>query len=94
MTTMKAPSSQGRLAAKFHNDWGHGPRVVSVEKGSQTAKSGLMPDDIITKVDGKPTDTKSKMDAALSGKRAGNPVSVVVQRNGKNTAFNVTLDPA
>ncbi|MFC5188084.1 PDZ domain-containing protein [Actinomadura harenae] len=94
MSTMKAPTTHGRIAAKYHNDWGKGPRVMSVEQGSKTAKSGLMVDDIIMKIDGKPCKTKAEMDAALADKRAGNPVSVVVDRDGRNTAFNVTLDPA
>ncbi|WP_170026538.1 PDZ domain-containing protein [Actinomadura oligospora] len=94
MPTMKAPATHGRIAAKYHNDWGKGPRVMSVEKGSKTARSGLRVNDIIMKIDGRPCKTKAEMDAALSDKRAGNPVSVVVNRDGHNTAFNVTLDPA
>ncbi|CAL9313468.1 PDZ domain-containing protein [Streptomyces sp. SudanB182_2057] len=87
-------ATPGRIAAKYHQDFGHGLKVESVEKGSNTAKSGLLVGDIIIKVDGKPTALKKEETAALVGKLAGNPVSLVVKRDGHQTAFNVILDPA
>ncbi|MFJ8645911.1 PDZ domain-containing protein [Streptomyces sp. NPDC093546] len=86
-------AKQGRIAAKYHQDFGQGLKVESVESGSSTAKSGLMVGDVIIKVDGKPTALKKEETAALQGKLAGNPVSLVVKRDGHQTSFNVILDP-
>ncbi|GAA4600920.1 hypothetical protein GCM10023195_01670 [Actinoallomurus liliacearum] len=73
---------------------GGGVKVNYVEPGSKAEMSGILPNDVITTLNGQPTPTVSAFHEILAGKRAGQTVPVVINRNGATMALQLTLDGA
>ncbi|WP_433337865.1 PDZ domain-containing protein [Spirillospora sp. CA-294931] len=84
--------TQGRIAAKYHQTFGRGLKVLSVEPGSSTAASGLKKDDMIVEADGTTVKYKKDLLAALKGKKPGTEVPVTVIRDGDKKTLKVNLD--
>lgn len=68
---------------------GHG--VVSVEAGSPAADAGLLEGDVITAINGETIDADQTLQSLLYTYQAGDEVSLTVQRDGDETALQVTL---
>ncbi|GAC1473629.1 MAG: hypothetical protein NVSMB9_22580 [Isosphaeraceae bacterium] len=69
---------------------GAGVRVVSVSTDSPAARAGLKSGDVLTALDGRWTASVADTYAAAAGTGAGRPVPVVVLRDGKELALDVT----
>lgn len=76
----------------------NGVWVSSTTEGSDISKKGVLPGDIITKVDGKDVASVADIQSALKGKKPGDIVTVDVYRapmsNGsrKNGSFQVSVE--
>src|SRR6478752_3229103 len=76
----------------FHMDRAIGAVVTQVEPDSPAAKAGLKTGDIITELNGKKMDNAGQLQAAISGQRPGNKVTLQVMRDGKSLNLPVTLE--
>jgi carboxyl-terminal processing protease len=67
--------------------------VVTPLRGSPAEKAGLMPDDVITKVDGKEIEgeTLTEVVGRIRGTK-GSRVSLTIVRNGQEKKFTITRD--
>src|SRR5262249_16481454 len=70
------------------------PVVVVVFAGSQADKAGLKRGDVLLEVAGRDIVTEAALTAALTGRRSGERVAVLVQRGGKKVKLAVVLRPA
>jgi hypothetical protein len=61
----------------------NGMRVTSVMEGSGAASFGLLPGDLVLKVDEVPLPSAVELVDLLSTRESGKPLSLVVRRNGK-----------
>jgi putative serine protease PepD len=69
-----------------------GVYVNSVTRGGPAAKAGLKVGDVITAVDGKPTQTIDLLSSALAAKKPGQTVKLsIVEQNGAKKTASVTL---
>jgi putative serine protease PepD len=69
-----------------------GVYVGSVTSGGPSAKAGVKTGDVITAVDGKPTQTYDALSAALASKKPGQTTTLSITRqNGSKTSVKVTL---
>ena len=66
--------------------------VVEVGDGTAASNAGILAADVITAVDDTVIYSATDMSSALSGKTAGDTVSVRVNRSGTDMIFTVTLD--
>ncbi|MEZ5613660.1 MAG: trypsin-like peptidase domain-containing protein [Rhodocyclaceae bacterium] len=62
-------------------------------KGVTVTRTGIVPGDIITAVDGKPVDSVGKFAARLDEYKVGDRVRLTLLRQGKRTEVLVTLQP-
>ena len=67
-----------------------GMRLSDVRAGGPAAKGGLKGGDVITEFNGKKVENINDYTAAIEGVKIGQPVKVVVQRDGKRLELNVT----
>src|SRR3989441_4570434 len=65
------------------------PVVGRVTDGSPAAVAGLMTDDLVTRVDGRPVTYWEDVDRAVAGS-AGRPLVLTVRRGGAEQTFSVT----
>ncbi|WP_345438619.1 PDZ domain-containing protein [Actinoallomurus vinaceus] len=63
----------------------------TVDPGSKAEASGVVPNDIITSVNGQPTPTVPVFRQVLAGMRAGRTVPVVINRGGSTTTRQLIL---
>jgi putative serine protease PepD len=68
-----------------------GATVGSVQPGSPAAKAGLQQGDVIKTVDGKTMGSSEDVVAAISGRHAGDKITLGVERGGQTKSFTVTL---
>jgi putative serine protease PepD len=69
-----------------------GVYVGSVTSGGPSSKAGVKTGDVITAVDGKPTQTYDALSAALASKKPGQTTTLSITRqNGTKTSVKVTL---
>jgi serine protease DegQ len=68
-----------------------GALVVQVEPGSPAAEAGVKQGDIIVQIGDRPVDTEVDLFAYLRSRRPGEKVDVVVDREGEEQTFTVTL---
>ncbi len=61
-----------------------GAQVVEVVPGTAAAAAGVECNDVITKVDGRPTPTSAALAAAIAGLAPGSPASLTVSRTSSN----------
>jgi S1-C subfamily serine protease len=68
-----------------------GVLVLSVVPQGPADKAGVQPGDVITSVDGTPTDTVESLLANLNQHQPGDTVTLQIQRQGAEQAIKVTL---
>jgi regulator of sigma E protease len=87
------PPTQTAVDADQHNPDGLIPdepvTVLSIDPSMPAAKAGVQLDDVITAIDGVPVRSIFAVRSLLQ-KGAGKPVSITVDRGGKNMTFEVT----
>lgn len=69
----------------------NGALIGEVVPGSPAEKAGLLPDDIITDVDGKPLAENFALADAVAGKKPGDALKMKVFRDGKTIELTATL---
>ncbi len=79
-------------AGFFHLSNASGALVSQVEPDSPAAKAGLKVGDVITELNGKKMENSGQLQAAISGQRPGNKVTLSVFREGKSLTLPVTLE--
>jgi len=79
------------LAKEKDRDFTSGVWVEEVGEESAAAKAGIEAGDIILEVNGIETHTSPRLQEIVAGKRPGDEVVVLVDRNGKEKEFTVTL---
>ncbi|MST00989.1 MAG: PDZ domain-containing protein, partial [Pedosphaera sp.] len=67
-----------------------GLRLSDVRAGGPAAKGGLKGGDVITEFNGKKVENINDYTAAIDGVKIGQPLKVIVQRDGKRLELNVT----
>jgi putative serine protease PepD len=65
--------------------------VQTVSSGSGAEKAGLKEGDVITKVDGKDVKTSDDLRTAIQAKKAGDTLTLEVQRDGQTQTLTATL---
>ena len=65
--------------------------VQTVSSGSGADKAGLKEGDVITKVDGKDVKTTDDLRTAIQAKKAGDTLTIEVQRDGQTQSITATL---
>lgn len=68
-----------------------GAFIMSVSRGTPADKAGLQRSDIITKFDGKDLGENLSLAQAIAGKKVGDEVGLVIDRDGKILEVKVTL---
>ena len=69
----------------------HGGRSKGVTEGSAAEKAGLKEGDIITAVDGKPVKSPKELTDIITGRKAGDDVTVSYRRGGEDKTAVATL---
>jgi membrane-associated protease RseP (regulator of RpoE activity) len=69
-----------------------GVLFADVRPNSPASKAGLLPGDLMTSFDGKPTQNLYDFTYALRGKKPGDVVVVEVKRNGQDLKVDVMLE--
>ena len=69
-----------------------GVLFADVQNNSPAAKAGLKAGDLLVEFDKKPIENLNDFSYALSSKKPGDLVTVVVKRNGEDVKANVTLE--
>ncbi|WP_420634559.1 M50 family metallopeptidase [Candidatus Palauibacter sp.] len=67
------------------------PRIVEVEEGSPAAEAGLRSEDLIKRVDGASVRDPTQVTMRIE-RRAGEPVDILVDRDGQDLTFVATPD--
>ncbi|HKA04832.1 MAG TPA: trypsin-like peptidase domain-containing protein [Acidimicrobiales bacterium] len=65
--------------------------VETVSSGSGAEKAGIKEGDVITKVDGKNVKSSDDLRNAIQGKKAGDTLTIEIQRNGQTQTVTATL---
>ena len=81
----------GTLAKEKEVDLTQGVYVASVGEGSAAEKAGLKEGDVILKVDDREVKTSPELQELIALKRPGDQVTLMVNREGKEKEFKVTL---
>jgi serine protease Do len=79
------------LAKQFGLNQGGGVLIGDVTPGTPAAKAGLEKGDIILKLNGKPVESRTDLQAQISQMAPGTPVRLDIWRDGKSREFDVTL---
>lgn len=65
--------------------------ISAVDAGSDAEKAGFQSGDYVVKVEGKEVTTEAEANAIIDGKKAGDTITIVVKRNGKEKSIALTL---
>jgi serine protease Do len=79
------------LGTALLNDVPQGAYVVEVVSGSPADKSGVLEEDIITKIDGLRINEKDDIGEVIRKKKVGDKISLEVYRNGETLTLEATL---
>ncbi|MHC5018834.1 MAG: PDZ domain-containing protein [Planctomycetota bacterium] len=71
----------------------NGAKVQSVTENSPAAKAGLRPGDLVLRFGGKSASSLDNVKSVLRGKAAGDTITIVVERNGREHTLTMTLEP-
>ncbi len=82
------------LAKAFKLDRTSGALVGDVSSGSPAAKGGLKSGDVITQFGGQPIQDASQLKLRVAETAPGSKVPVIVNRNGEDKTFDITLGNA
>jgi putative serine protease PepD len=69
-----------------------GALITEVNKGTPAEDAGLLKDDVVTEVDGKPVSDGIALIVAIRTHQPGDTIEFTVQRGGSVQAFEITLD--
>ncbi len=78
-------------AAELRLDKPGGAKVVSVAKGSPLGEMGVLPGDVIVKLEGRAVTDSHALDALLAGKRPGTRVMLSYVRDGNTRYLAIKL---
>ena len=79
-------------ASFFHLNNASGALVSQVESDSPAGKAGLKVGDVITELNGKKMENAGELQAAISGHRPGDKITVGIFRDGKSLNVPVVLE--
>jgi C-terminal processing protease CtpA/Prc len=79
------------LRAHFGAPADRGVLVDSIRADSVAAKAGLRPGDVIVELDGAPVDSATDMLGAMSDRKKGDTIPIVIFRNGQRSELRATL---
>jgi putative serine protease PepD len=71
-----------------------GVSVVEITPGGAAQEAGILPGDVITRINGKPVTTASELTAAVRQEPAGSRVKIEALRDDVQLSFDVTLQEA
>ena len=71
-----------------------GVTVVELTPGGAAEEAGILPGDVITRINGKPVTTASELTAAVRQEPAGSRVKIEAVRDAIKLSFDVTLQEA
>ena len=71
-----------------------GVSVVEITPGGAAEEAGILPGDVITRINGKPVTTASELTAAVRQEPAGSRVKIEALRDDVQLSFDVTLQEA
>ncbi|HZH21163.1 MAG TPA: trypsin-like peptidase domain-containing protein [Geodermatophilus sp.] len=71
-----------------------GALVVNVEPGSAAAAAGILEQDVVIAVDGKPVGSSEELVVAVDSHEPGETISLELIRSGSSTTVEATLDEA
>ena len=89
--TVNVSDQPAEILQRFGIDVDAGAFVSDVQAGSAASKAGLQPGDVILSIDGKEVSTNSDVGAAISDKKPGDTISIVIQRQGAKQTLSATL---
>lgn len=69
------------------------PRIQTVIAGGPAERAGIHVGDVVTSVDGAPLSEASAIVQKLRGHKSGEKVHIVLARDGKDVALDVTMEP-
>ena len=69
-----------------------GALITEVNKDTPAEEAGLVKDDVVTAVDGKPVTDGIALIVAIRTHQPGDTIEFTVQRGGSERAFEITLD--
>jgi membrane-associated protease RseP (regulator of RpoE activity) len=87
-----APSNQSVYLGVQLTQTPDGPTIAAVIAGSPADKAGLQRGDVIKAIDGTAVNDLQAVRSALTGKNAGDTVTVSITRNGNAQDVTVTLE--
>ncbi|HZD92793.1 MAG TPA: trypsin-like peptidase domain-containing protein, partial [Candidatus Sulfotelmatobacter sp.] len=79
-------------ATFFHLNNASGALISQVEADSPAGKAGVKVGDIITELNGKKMENSGQLQAAISGHRPGDKVTLGIFRDGKTLSLPITLE--
>lgn len=78
-------------AEKYELPIQEGIFLQSLNPNGSAAKAGLMPGDVITKIDGKAIKTEANLSEVIARKRPGDKITITIFREGENEDIEVLL---
>src|SRR5262249_7630976 len=79
-------------ASFFHLNNASGALVSQVEDDAPAGKAGVKVGDVITELNGKKVESSGQLQAAISGHRPGDKITLGIFRDGKTMSVPVTLE--
>jgi putative serine protease PepD len=83
--------SHGYLGVATSDGNQAGATVASVQPGSPAESAGIQQGDVIKTIDGKAVSSSEDVVSAISGRKAGDKVTLGIERNGSTRSVQVTL---
>ncbi len=71
-----------------------GVLIAQVQEGSNAAKAGLKPGDVVTRIDGKAVNTGAQLRANVGSRKIGEDVSLDLIREGKEKSISLKIGKA
>lgn len=68
-----------------------GIRIISVEEEGPSERAGVLPSDVILKIQGSPVTNAEALSSLIGSQRAGEPISLWIYRGGEFLDLTVTL---
>jgi putative serine protease PepD len=83
--------SHGYLGVATSDGNQAGATVANVQPGSPAESAGIQQGDVIKTIDGKAVSSSEDVVSAISGRKAGDRVTLEIERNGSARSVQVTL---
>ncbi len=86
------PRRSGRIGVETADgETMYGIQITGVEEDGPSDRAGILPDDVVLKVQGSPVTNAEALSSLISSQRAGELVSLLVYRDGEFLDLTVTL---